>query len=191
MATTQLFSLAKSTVELYKIRHASGCYWADITIDANGHTGRISIASDYGSWQNYWGACGSDFKDFLGRLNEDYVANKFDVKEQVDVEATVKLWKSEVINYRRQEDITQEQARDIWDEVEELALYSHNELESEMKASAYLIDFLREWSDTDWIERRTDPRFGRFWKEIWPVLLAEFAREKEPASPTLEKEQTL
>jgi hypothetical protein len=179
-ATQQAFSVAKSTVELYKIRHTSGCYWADITIDAHGRGGRISIASDYGNWQNYWGAAGPNFKSFLGQINEGYAADKFDVKERVDVAASVKSWREDVLKCRRQEDITDDEARELWDEIEGLALYSHSELERELLTSSYLIDFLRQHSDSEWLSQEPDPRFGRFWKEIWPVLLAEFARESAP-----------
>ena len=57
MKTQLELTVTKSTVEVYKIR-SNEFAWADITIDASGNKGRISIASDYGSWQNYWGACG-------------------------------------------------------------------------------------------------------------------------------------
>ena len=173
------FTVAKSTVELYKIRHTSGCYWADITIDANGRTGRISIASDYGSWSNYWGACGKGFKSFLASINEGYVAEKFGAEPRIDVEASAKSWRNRILESRREEHITDEEARDAWDEIEGLAMYGHSQVEAELLQSNHLIEFLREWADYDWFEYEPCPRFARFWKEIWPVLLAEFARETE------------
>lgn len=39
------FTIEKSKVECYKIRHPeSGMYWADITLDVMGTKGRISIS---------------------------------------------------------------------------------------------------------------------------------------------------
>ena len=45
--------ITKKVVECYHLRgvnQSSG--WADITIDAAGSRGRVSISSDYGSYQN-------------------------------------------------------------------------------------------------------------------------------------------
>ena len=78
------FTTTRSTVECYKIRSDRGL-WADITIDANGKAGRVQIASDYGSWENYWGACGSEFKEFLCGLDIDYAAGKFGESKWFDL----------------------------------------------------------------------------------------------------------
>ena len=85
---TENMTIEKTTVECYRLRHSSGM-WADITIDANKETGRIQIASDYGSWQNYWGSCGKPFKLFLQSLDKYYVAGKFGASKWFDAVKTV------------------------------------------------------------------------------------------------------
>jgi hypothetical protein len=173
------FNVTKSTIELYKIRHASGCYWADITIDANGRTGRISIASDYGNWSNYWGACGSDFKTFLAEIGYDYAASKFDVSEWVDVAGTIQLWKELVCGRRRDDTIVAEEARAIWRDIESMASETRHDLLSAFDNTSFLSRFIYKACGMPEFAYEPDPRFKSFWKQVWPVLLAELARERE------------
>lgn len=179
MATTQVFSVAKSTVECYKIRSEKGPYWADVTIDAKGTSGRISISSDYGNWQNFWGACGCDFKAFLATLNPQYAADKFGAERWVDVQATLLNIREQVRELRRDETLSAEKARAIYDETKALRHESQHSLEGAIYAGCpnlgwllaqYCISFTYE----------PNPLFLRFWKEIWPVLLAEFQKEAQP-----------
>src|SRR5665648_835244 len=94
------FTIEKTTVECYKIRHKSGMYWADITIDSLGKQGRISISSDYGNYANFWGACGCEFKEFLTGLNLGYAAGKFGADRWFDLDATLKGYKRDLIEHR-------------------------------------------------------------------------------------------
>lgn len=173
------FTVEKSTVELYKIRHKSGCYWADITIDAHERGGRICIASDFGNWQNYWGAAGPDFKTFLGEISKDYAATKFGVEEWLDVEGSVKLWKELLLGRRRDEAIDADEARAVYEEIEGLANEDHRSLAVAFANTSFLSPFICRACGMPEFAYKPDPRFTRFWKELWPVLLAEFAREKE------------
>ena len=75
------YTVTKSTCEVYKLRHECGMYWADITLDCASKSGRIQIASDYGSWQNFWSCCGCSFKEFLTRLDMQYTAGKFGAED--------------------------------------------------------------------------------------------------------------
>ncbi|GAA4392126.1 hypothetical protein [Hymenobacter koreensis] len=173
------FTITKSTVECYKLR-AEGGYWADVTIDANGNTGRIQIASDYGSWQNYWGACGCDFKTFLASISYDYAASKFGVKEWLDVDSTRRFYKELVVSYRRDETLTADKARDIFDEIEELDGTGRDEFERRLASTDHLESFLYKVCGVPEMLYEPDPRFKRFWKEAWPALLAEFKHERQP-----------
>lgn len=173
------YSIAKSNVECYKMRLVKGgsLYWADITIDASGTTGRIQIASDYGSWQYYWGACGKPFKQFLLSLNMSYMADKFGADKHFDPDATIRAFKEQVIEYRRQENITAENARTIY---KEIILLTHCVFEN---------DFIRVLSDCDElmlffdymppIQRDYHPLFKRFWEDCWPAFCEQLKRETE------------
>lgn len=176
------FTTTKSTVECYKIRSTTGGYWADITIDASGNAGRIQIASDYGSWQNYWNSCGSDFKDFLGRINQDYAADKFEVEDWEDVGSTILYMKKELFAARKQDQVTAADARNIFDEIVGLKDCRRQDLAYAINTTHYLSGFLYDIDEFQPVQYETSPRFVRFWKEIWPVLLAEFKREAEPVT---------
>jgi hypothetical protein len=170
------FSIKKEIVECYKIRHSTGKYWADITIDAKEQTGRIQIASDFGSYQNYWGACGCNFKDFLAKLDIEYAAGKFGANKHFDSEKTLKNFKASVLEYRRNGDMSKENARDIFNEIKELEEYIYeNEFYINLNNSHALMRFF------DWcphLSYSIHPQFINFWKYIWPVLLQEFEKGK-------------
>jgi len=178
MATTQTYQVTKSKIELYKFRADSGLYWADITIDAHGRGGRISIASDWGSWQNYWGAAGDDFKDFLGRISWDYAADKFEVARHVDVDETIKNWKQQLLEHRREGSIESEDARNVYDELVELEGIPQAQFIYAVKDGSYIESYMYKYHDCPDVSYMHDPAFKAFWDAIWPVMLAEFAREK-------------
>jgi hypothetical protein len=171
------YTITKSTVQCYKFRHESGMYWADITIDTQpgSRQGRISIASDFGSWQNYWGACGPDFKTFLSKLDIHYTAGKFGADGWFDHDATIKKFKTDVLDYRRREQIESEEAREMWDSIKEMEDYNHKE---EFVAQMYHQDALMSFYDNcpDLVTDIT-PQFKNFWDTIWPLLLEEFQKE--------------
>jgi hypothetical protein len=179
------FATTKSTIECYKIRSTDGGFaWADITIDANGTTGRIQIASDYGNWQNYWSHCGTDFKSFLGRINSQYAAEKFSAQPWIDVAGTVQLYKETLFSYRRAESITAEDARDLYRSINDLKHECHTTIGPAVEHDDKLLRFLFRFLGSPEFCHEPNGHFVRFWKELWPVLLAEFERERqaEPAT---------
>ncbi len=97
------YTFTKTIVECYKFRNPAGGY-ADITIDAIGTTGRISIASDWGDYQYYWSACGKPFKEFLSQLGIDYLAGKFGANKFFDLDTTIRLYKEQVRENFRKDD---------------------------------------------------------------------------------------
>jgi len=180
MSNKAEYTIEKSTVENYKIRHPSGMYWADITIDDNGTAGRIQIASDYGNWQNYWSHCGMLFKEFLIGLGIDYSANKFGCNKYFDLEVNIKNVKNHVIEMRKENFITKDQARKLFDEIKEL------DVDGIPDANSFYVTInntqhLREMyysGDFD-IVTSTDPGYEQFWKNVWPVFITELQNEKQ------------
>jgi len=174
----QNFTIKKTKVECYKIRDEKRGSWADITIDVTGdHSGRISISSDYGNYANYWGACGSGFKQFLIDLNIDYAADKFRADRWFDLDCTLNGYKRRVIECRREGTLTTESAREIWDEIEELEDVSN---ESEFTATMWnqrkLMHFFDGCPDIDY---GITPQFRRFWETVWPVFINELEEEMQ------------
>lgn len=162
------FSITKSKVECYKIRHTSGMYWADITIDSNGTTGRIQVASDYGDWQNYWGACGCLFKQFLTEIDMHYTAGKFGESKWFDEQKTIQVYKQTIIEWRRNDDIDAERAREMWTEISNLN-------SSDETAFAYQVmgdcPSFYQYSETPEMYHSVSPQFRSFWKNVWPVFI--------------------
>lgn len=165
------YSIEKSTVECYKIRHSSGMYWADITIDCQGKTGRIQIASDYGDYQRYWGACGTDFKDFLSRLNIEYAADKFGADRWFDLDKTIACLKARIADNIEDEEERKEFA-------DELIQLNNSSCLEEFCAIVRDCEKIWEFEDgTPEICYSITPQFKNFWKHVWPILLEQFKKE--------------
>jgi hypothetical protein len=163
--------VSKSTVECYKIRSDKNSFWADITIDANGNAGRIQIASDYGDWQYYWGSCGSSFKEFLVKLNLEYVAHKFGESSWFDLDKTVSSLRESIKNYTDDEG-----------ELSEL----NEELEN-LEESSCKEEYVHKMWDCEKIMKICEghpsvcasisPRFLSFWDKVWPAFISELKNE--------------
>ena len=173
-------TISKHSVEVYKIRGAKLGGWADITIDANGKTGRISISSSHGDWAHYWGACGCGFKDFLCGLNIGYVAGKFGCASVFDFEETIKGWKQSVLEYRKTGSCSAEYARKVFNEIKgiENDQPSKEYLYCMLHNSESLLDF---FEGVPYFETIIDPAFVFFWNEIWPVLTSQLKQELQTA----------
>lgn len=163
--------VTKSHVECYKLRSDKGA-WADITIDMKDKTGRIQIASDYGSWQYYWGACGETFKKFLIGLDLHYIAGKFGESRWFDLEKTIASLRSRINDMDKHEVL-----------LEELSKLEDCSSREEFN---HII-----WSDCENILEMEDnnpdvcesvsPMFMQFWNKLWPSFLEALKSELQDA----------
>lgn len=85
--------------------------------------GRITITCWDDAWSNYWGAMGPgwDMATFFMKASDGYLAGKLKngLPEQItDEEALEKGCRAEVIKMRREKDLSQKQARDLWEQIE-------------------------------------------------------------------------
>jgi hypothetical protein len=168
----ETYTIEKTLVECYKLRSTTGSYWADITIDSIGTKGRIQIASDFGSYQNYWGACGCSFKEFLQRLNIEYAADKFGEDKWFDLDATIKLLRERILDEFHHEDDKDE----VLSELKELESCSNKEEFCDQIRNCKNI-----WQMEDGMPSlcyAITPQFKRFWDEIWPVFIDHLKKEK-------------
>ncbi len=188
--------ITKSTIECYKLRSKENSLWADITIDSLGNTGRVQIASDYGSWQYYWGSCGESFKKFLTGLNISYVAGKFGENSWFDLPSTITNLRSSIIseNYPEidKDDYDMEDSEEK-ESYEEEVKYRQSQIDETIEPDLKRLssagsenEFVDIWYRceklSDYIERpdmvhRISPLFERFWKEIWLVFIVELQNE--------------
>lgn len=171
------FTIKKTQVECYKIRQETTiASWADITIDSPGiGSGRIMIASDYGDWQNYWGAVGGSFKEFLTRIDKHYVAGKFGANRWFDQKATVKFMKKQIIDYRRDNDIDCEKARDMWNDLKELEEYDDPQVFSIRAFDSEHLSYLFDCGPELFYD--CTPGFNAFWEIVWPVFIDQLKQE--------------
>jgi hypothetical protein len=175
------YTVTKSSVEIYRLRHPSGMYWADITIDAQGETGRISIASDFGNWSNYWGSCGMPFKDFLSKIDIGYASNKFGASDFFDLDQTIKLLNDEVARQLSEGDITPDMAVTMEEEISELTDFNSKDA---FAVQCYNQDNLHKlWDCGPDLITTVDPGFKHFWDKVWTELLNTFKEEWEVLNP--------
>lgn len=173
-------AIEKTTVECYKLRITGGNRtWADITVDSNDNAGRIQIASDYGSWENYWGACGSSFKQFLIDLTKDihYTANKFGEARWFDQEATMTGLKSAVEECDEDEEfkeLLREELKAL-DDCTEVNSFFHIAYESD--------NLYKLWDTGPDIQYGINPAFEAFWEKVWPFFVEELKKELSTENP--------
>ena len=172
------FILTKTTVECYKIRQQDRFPWANITVDASESAGRIQIASGYGSWEHYWGACGKGFKEFLIGLDIHYTAAKFGEGRWFDQDATIEVLKKSLKEY----DGSKSEKGQMMDEVLSLEDYNKEDYNREdtFVYRAYKCKTLHKlWDSGPDIKTGISPSFLSFWEKIWPVFIAELKKELE------------
>ena len=179
-------NIVKSTIEVYRIRK-DNAWLSDISVDGQGRKVRITVASIHGNWSYYWGACGEDYKTFLVSLDIHYVARKTKNNGFFDVEKAVAELKGNIIECRKEEDITAKEARSYYDAAKHLASYSDiNEYEYEHSQSS-LINF---GSGYPTLSFSIDPRFRQFWQTSWKAFIEKIKEEIEVAKVAKPKKNT-
>lgn len=166
------FNITKANIEVYWIRpkgHNSG--WADISIDEGETSGRVSIASDYGGWSYYWGACGSGFKQFLIDLDIDYAAGKFGEGSYFDVETTVRGIRKDILKERKEGYLEQEEARDLMELTDDLVDLRTADA---FASVVYRSNIMKLYDTGPDMSTKISPSFQRFWETTWQAFIVEF-----------------
>lgn len=165
------YSVTKSLIECYKIKQNNNFGWANIVVDAMDETGRIQIASDYGSWQYYWGSCGYSFKKFLIKLDQHYAANKFGEANWFDLEKTVERLKKRIKEYTSDK----EERKSLMNEINDL---EQSSCKSEFEQKMWMCTKIMNMEDNcPEFSYSISPAFTMFWKEIWPVFIDVLQKE--------------
>lgn len=107
-----------SGIETYKIG-------SEATITLNPASGYVAVSCSWHHELNgchYWTARGGlSLHAFLLDLNQDYAMGKLFNRgslEEFDLEASIASLKRETLQRRRSHDITADEARDLWDQIE-------------------------------------------------------------------------
>ena len=147
--------------------------WAILTI--NEDTGEIHIQSDYGNYQHRWTPAHTGRKgpqamhDFFATGSTGYFVDKFsygdqpDLKDVFDEERTKAGIRSRIVEARRGLDIERDDARELWDEVDEWC-----EFDCKLACPGELEEFLGEpW---EFIETKPSARCVFLTETLIPFL---------------------
>jgi len=163
-------TIEKTTIELYKIR-VDGEF-ADISIDEGNECGRVQIASSYGKWSNFWGSCGTSFKDFLCDVDCQYFARKVSEDSWFDLDATIKQLSSRMKEYT---DGQPKLKREIAEEIRTLADCSDRQEFSVAISHCPKIMKMEEF--VPHLAEDISPTFKKFWTKIWVPFCEELKKE--------------
>lgn len=156
----------RDVLKTYEIQVGSD--WATIAIRGM-KSGRVIIDSCFGSWGYYWGNPGDQgIHRFLIGADANYLMKKFAGGARVcDVESTLKAWRVCVTGCRRLGGLTEEQARDAFDEIEQLnGARTDTDLYYTFRDSEVLA---LVWPDGDIPVYYEQPReLQAFMRQIWP-----------------------
>ena len=176
-----------NNIEVYKFREVSDTHlWANIYVDVadsdNNGAGTILIRSDYGSWDFFWGTCGSPFKKFLAEVGKDYLIRKLNGpnKEfrqhewQIDARRIV----DEYFDECDPEDEEKEGANEELDEIDRNCNFHSSEaMYAYISGNCpYLSDVFSnsgEYPNGNFVSRQLE----MFVEQIWPVFVEELKKE--------------
>ncbi len=163
-------TVERTKIECIKISFKDGDY-AHFTLDYGDGLGRLSIASSYGNWSYYWGACGESFKRFVSGLGKDYVAGKFGESRYFDKDASIKELKGYIKEYTSEYE----------DKLEALN-YELTELEDCDSSDSFgrlffALTHMPRVCDYPPMNYDISPNFNKFWSKVWPEFLTELKKD--------------
>lgn len=167
------YNFKKSTCERYDIK-LKDTYegWAIITIDENG--GLFNAHTDYGDYNYSWPNHGREsFKHFILELVRDksYFLGKVADNKYYYAEKTEQAWKEEVIRARKENELNQEEVRELWDEITDFDYYISNE---SIQHQCYESDVVNKYYCEPWfyfeVVQGFSPQAHAFADIIMPIL---------------------
>lgn len=144
--------------------------------------GEIVANTSFGVYGHYWTHCGVPFKRFLTGLEFHYFMEKACEKfKEFDFDASLASIRRAVIEHRKDTSIDKPTAAAIWSQIKDIES-SGNNGGHQFVADLYAIDELRRVTQEPYEYAREHPTAQAvgFWRELWPLLVAELKREIEP-----------
>ncbi|HDR9105399.1 TPA: hypothetical protein QDB04_002240 [Burkholderia vietnamiensis] len=191
-----MLSQSKSTCELYRIsrnsEYATVCI-SDWTVSAVGasqrtsYGGEILVNSSFGTFCYSWDNCAIPFKAFLLNISFESFMTKClgSAFKRFDGLASLENVKRAILEIRREEGLSADDARDKW---EELAMVSDEAQSCEYAFHHVLEDICTEdaiGNSTEFVATSPCPQARGFWHELWPhfcdILKAELLSDEVSA----------
>ena len=135
----------------------------------------VAVISDWGNFGHLWSHCGSPPEDFLFDLERSYAMGKFlgDKLNQYDGEGTLAEVRRWLLELRREGDIDKEQAREVWDHIEDNSSEIESGIHEMVRAmeSMPLSARLRPCEPWELARKRINPQAEDFWRWAWPPFI--------------------
>jgi hypothetical protein len=148
--------------------------WGIFLIDSSG---MLACVTDYGNYAYKWSSIGPrDFRAFLCGCDAGYLIGKLDPSKHYDGDATGKQIRRTILEDRRADGLSCDQARDEWD------LICDSDLDSEMGFG----DWIRRtsYSDAyDFAVYTSSASVQMFCERLWPRLVAQLKQQLEKEKP--------
>ena len=168
----------KLVSDRYIIKSEKPHWWAHFVISNDGF---LDIQSDYGNYSYCWSSFGEDFKQFLVDCDDSYLIGKFGGSRKCfNFEETVTNIISEILERRRDRNLTAELARDLFDTVNSLdPVTSVGEFGMQLQETQINnvpeILYSGDYSSIP-VVMEDDPSLVSFMKIIWPHFTAIFEK---------------
>lgn len=146
----------------------------------------VAVISDWGNFGHLWSHCGAPPERFLARLERGYAMGKFlgDKLMDYDGEGTLKEIRCWLLELRREGDIDKEQAREVWDHIEdnssEIEFGIHEMVQ--VMGSIPLSARLRPCEPWELARKRISPQAEDFWRWAWPPFVEALAQHAATGS---------
>ncbi len=156
-----------------------GSSWAIAIVREWGDGGSIDIQSDYGSFNYIWYLVGDSFYDFLRSLDFDYFMGKTRPDYKVfDYDASIKAIKVSLIENRKQGNLTRQQAREFWNDVENMGHCSTTaEFYDCIAQVAHIEEIYYDWDFPMYDKPSYQTKL--FWNGPWQALCEHWKREQQ------------
>ena len=175
-------NITKTLTETYTLRGEHGL-WAKINLDCGEKSVNVMISSDYGEFNYYWGSTGYIPKKFLCRLDMHYAMKKLMGSTQnmyePDFPSRIKSVNKQIIEARRESEITKDQARNAWNEAIEIFEYCGNSNDiyySRFMESDKFNNIFYDWESIP-EDDKLKPKVKMFWDNIWLPFTRELRKE--------------
>lgn len=167
----------KTGSEMFTASFANRSGWAILVLDED--TGFVSIQSDYGNWDFIWPpACHGrrSLKHFLCEADYPYLAGKFfhgRGEEEFDFHGTVDKIKRDIIDARRGGEVGNENAREVYDEVDEMEECGEDTFYANMSRDLSIVLGDEPWHS---FVHRKKPEYLWLVHGILPALIGELRK---------------
>lgn len=157
-----------------------GVVKADKLTSNDRHWVSVSVISDYGSFGFCWSHIGEDWRDFLAGIDFDYAMKKMmglRLWVPLDVSEASDKAKSTVIDLRRHDCLSREEARDLYDAAESASgdAFNCQHFLAEWNSESMGKVSSRDLYDGRW--EKYNPQAVGFWADIWPHFIAAIQAE--------------